>query len=109
MIINRKVEILSFCSRINQHVPSGFADTHNTALITLFYIHHVCQMADGNKFCKKNPKAGIVLLILSKIWSWPCNTSTQNVKIFLVSHRELFAQTVCCSGIKKGRTEGICF
>lgn len=58
---------ISFCSRINQPVPSGFANTHFTALIMLLSIYYVCQMPEKNKFCKKkNPTIETVLLTLKK-------------------------------------------
>lgn len=48
---------MSFCSKINQPVPSGFANTHFTALIILLSIYYVCQMPEKNKFCKKKKKS----------------------------------------------------
>lgn len=55
---------ISFCSRINQPVPFGFANAHFTALIMLLSIYYVGQMPEKNKFCKNIIET--VLLTLKK-------------------------------------------
>lgn len=55
---------ISFCSRINQPVPSGFANARFTALIMLLSISYVCQMPEKNKFRKNIIET--VLLTLKK-------------------------------------------